>query len=135
MKRMFLYRICNRNFFLFSFIVFYISIINEETDGNYFTNLLTQLKFKSLKKALPQGYILTLGALCVRISVGDGIAHVHGLSQVQAGETVAFSSDVQWMALNLKKPTLLLAKLTTQEVHVSEKFIEMSRRRHHGKRS
>jgi len=36
------------------------------------------------------------------ISIGDGIARVFGLSQVQAGEMVKFSSGVQGMALNLE---------------------------------
>ena len=36
------------------------------------------------------------------LSVGDGIARVHGLDNVQAGEMVAFESGVQGMALNLE---------------------------------
>ena len=36
------------------------------------------------------------------LAVGDGIARVHGLSDVQAGEMVAFSDDVRGMALNLE---------------------------------
>lgn len=36
------------------------------------------------------------------ISIGDGIARVFGLSQVQAGEMVKFSSGIQGMALNLE---------------------------------
>ena len=38
------------------------------------------------------------------LSVGDGIARVHGLDQVQAGEMVAFpSANVKGMALNLER--------------------------------
>ncbi|TPW30829.1 F0F1 ATP synthase subunit alpha [Martelella alba] len=36
------------------------------------------------------------------LSVGDGIARVYGLDNVQAGEMVEFSSGVQGMALNLE---------------------------------
>jgi len=36
------------------------------------------------------------------ISVGDGIARVYGLNEVQAGEMVAFKSGVKGMALNLE---------------------------------
>lgn len=36
------------------------------------------------------------------ISVGDGVARVYGLDDVQAGEMVEFSSGVQGMALNLE---------------------------------
>ncbi len=36
------------------------------------------------------------------LSVGDGIARVHGLDNVEAGEMVAFENGVQGMALNLE---------------------------------
>ena len=36
------------------------------------------------------------------LSVGDGIARIHGLDNVQAGEMVAFFNGVQGMALNLE---------------------------------
>ncbi len=36
------------------------------------------------------------------LSVGDGIARVHGLDQVQAGEMVEFPGNIQGMALNLE---------------------------------
>jgi len=36
------------------------------------------------------------------LSVGDGIARVHGLDNVQAGEMVEFSSGIKGMALNLE---------------------------------
>lgn len=37
------------------------------------------------------------------ISVGDGIACVYGLSNVQAGEMVVFSTGLRGMALNLEE--------------------------------
>lgn len=37
------------------------------------------------------------------LSVGDGIARVHGLDSVQAGEMVQFGSGVKGMALNLER--------------------------------
>ena len=36
------------------------------------------------------------------LSVGDGIARIHGLDNVQAGEMVEFANGVQGMALNLE---------------------------------
>src|SRR5215217_5587851 len=36
------------------------------------------------------------------LSVGDGIARIYGLDQVQAGEMVEFANGVQGMALNLE---------------------------------
>ena len=36
------------------------------------------------------------------LSVGDGIARVYGLDNVQAGEMVQFDGDVKGMALNLE---------------------------------
>jgi F-type H+-transporting ATPase subunit alpha len=36
------------------------------------------------------------------LNVGDGIARIHGLDNVQAGEMVAFANGVQGMALNLE---------------------------------
>ncbi len=36
------------------------------------------------------------------LAVGDGIARIHGLDQVQAGEMVEFSKGIQGMALNLE---------------------------------
>src|SRR5437868_12612883 len=37
------------------------------------------------------------------ISVGDGIARVHGLEKVMAGEMLAFPHDVYGIALNLEE--------------------------------
>merc|ERR1719482_705755 len=36
------------------------------------------------------------------LAIGDGIARVHGLQQVQAGEMVEFDSGLRGMALNLE---------------------------------
>jgi F-type H+-transporting ATPase subunit alpha len=37
------------------------------------------------------------------LSVGDGIARIHGLDNVQAGEMIEFANGIQGMALNLKR--------------------------------
>src|SRR5215470_12220075 len=37
------------------------------------------------------------------ISVGDGIARIHGLAKVMAGEMLAFPHDVHGIALNLEE--------------------------------
>jgi F0F1-type ATP synthase alpha subunit len=36
------------------------------------------------------------------VSVGDGIARVYGLNEIQAGEMVEFASGVKGIALNLE---------------------------------
>ena len=36
------------------------------------------------------------------LSVGDGIARVHGLDNIQAGEMVEFPGGIRGMALNLE---------------------------------
>src|SRR5690606_36174752 len=40
------------------------------------------------------------------IQVGDGIARVHGLGRVMAGELVEFPGDVYGMALNLEEDSV-----------------------------
>ena len=40
------------------------------------------------------------------VSVGDGIATIHGLTEVQAGEMVEFSGGLKGMALNLETDTV-----------------------------
>jgi F-type H+/Na+-transporting ATPase subunit alpha len=40
------------------------------------------------------------------ISVGDGIARIHGLDKVMAGEMLAFPHDVYGIALNLEEDEL-----------------------------
>jgi len=40
------------------------------------------------------------------VSIGDGIARVFGLTEVQAGETVEFSSGVKGIALNLESESV-----------------------------
>ena len=46
------------------------------------------------------------------LSVGDGIARVYGLDNVQAGEMVEFPGGIQGMALNLEADLSL--------IHISE---------------
>jgi hypothetical protein len=46
------------------------------------------------------------------LSVGDGIARVHGLDNVQAGEMVEFPGGIQGMALNLEADNVTLKKVT-----------------------
>ena len=45
------------------------------------------------------------------LSVGDGIARVYGLDNVQAGEMVEFPGGIRGMALNLEATTLALSFL------------------------
>lgn len=40
------------------------------------------------------------------LNVGDGIARVHGLKKVQAGELVTFSAGLTGMALNLERDSV-----------------------------
>ena len=47
----------------------------------------------------------------VVLSVGDGIAHVHGLEQAMAGELLEFPGDVRGMVLNLEEDNVGVALL------------------------
>ena len=47
------------------------------------------------------------------LSVGDGIARIHGLDQVQAGEMVEFSDGTRGMALNLENDNVGIVILVT----------------------
>ncbi|GJV17583.1 ATPase subunit 1 [Tanacetum coccineum] len=42
------------------------------------------------------------------VSVGDGIARVYGLNEIQAGEMVEFSSGVKGIALNLENENVAI---------------------------
>ena len=56
-----------------------------------------------LEKRITQYYSnLDLRLVGRVLSVGDGIARVHGLTTVQAGEMVQFASGLKGMALNLE---------------------------------
>jgi len=55
---------------------------------------------KRIKKFSPKQNIQEVGRV---LSIGDGIARVYGLSRIQSGEMVEFSSGVRGMALNLEK--------------------------------
>ncbi len=50
--------------------------------------------FASVQEAAETGFVLT---------VGDGIAHVHGLSKVAFGELVEFGSGIMGLAMNLEE--------------------------------
>ncbi|KAL2901446.1 ATP synthase subunit alpha mitochondrial [Bienertia sinuspersici] len=54
---------------------------------NIITNLYTNFKVNEIGRV---------------VSVGDGIAHVYGLNEIQDGEIVEFASDVKGIALNLE---------------------------------
>lgn len=45
------------------------------------------------------------------VSVGDGIARVYGLNEIQAGEMVEFASGVKGIALNLEMKMSVLLSL------------------------
>ena len=53
------------------------------------------------------------------LSVGDGIARVHGLAQVMAGELVEFSSGLNGMALNLEEDNVGIA-IFGEDTHIRE---------------
>jgi F-type H+-transporting ATPase subunit alpha len=53
---------------------------------------------KQIRNFEPEADIAESGTV---VAVGDGIARVHGLENIQAGELVIFSNDVKGMALNL----------------------------------
>src|SRR3990167_7910043 len=53
------------------------------------------------------------------LNVGDGIAHVHGLGSVMAGELVEFAAGVRGMALNLEEENVGIA-IFGEDVHIKE---------------
>ncbi|MCB1069242.1 MAG: F0F1 ATP synthase subunit alpha [Kiritimatiellae bacterium] len=53
------------------------------------------------------------------LSVGDGIARVHGLSGVMAGELVDFGNDLMGLALNLEEDNVGIA-IFGEDIHIKE---------------
>ena len=53
------------------------------------------------------------------LSVGDGVARVHGLQGVMAGERVAFPGDIYGMALNLEEDSVGVVILG-EDLHIKE---------------
>ena len=53
------------------------------------------------------------------LSIGDGIARAHGLSNVLAGELVEFESGIMGMALNLETDNVGIA-IFGEDTHIKE---------------
>ena len=60
---------------------------------------ITKILKEQIKKFGETAEISEVGQV---LSVGDGIARVYGLDNVQAGEMVEFSAGIKGMALNLE---------------------------------
>ena len=60
---------------------------------------ITKLLKEEIKKYGDESEISEVGQV---ISVGDGIARIYGLDNVQAGEMVEFPGGIRGMALNLE---------------------------------
>ena len=60
---------------------------------------VTKILKEQIKKFGEKGEVSEVGQV---LSVGDGIARVYGLDNVQAGEMVEFSGGIKGMALNLE---------------------------------
>jgi len=61
---------------------------------------ITAILKKELAAFEGKGNIYEIGTV---LSVGDGIARVHGLKGVMAGELVEFANEITGMALNLEE--------------------------------
>ena len=61
---------------------------------------VTKILKEQIKKFGEKAEVSEVGQV---LSVGDGIARVYGLDNVQAGEMVEFSDGIKGMALNLEK--------------------------------
>ena len=61
---------------------------------------VTKILKEQIKKFGEKAEVSEVGQV---LSVGDGIARVHGLDNVQAGEMVEFNGGIKGMALNLEK--------------------------------
>jgi len=53
------------------------------------------------------------------LKVGDGIARVHGLYNIQAGELVQFADGTMGMALNLEEDNVGIA-IFGEDIHIKE---------------
>ena len=60
---------------------------------------VTKILKEQIKKFGEKAEVSEVGQV---LSVGDGIARVYGLDNVQAGEMVEFSAGIKGMALNLE---------------------------------
>ncbi len=60
---------------------------------------VTKILKEQIKKFGEKAEVTEVGQV---LSVGDGIARVYGLDNVQAGEMVEFSESIKGMALNLE---------------------------------
>lgn len=67
---------------------------------------ITAILKKQLKNFDTKGVDYEVGTV---LSVGDGIARVHGLSNIMAGELVRFSNGIVGMALNLEEDNVGVA--------------------------
>lgn len=91
-------RLLSRHFFtrpLFKNALFNVARMSSKITASEVSSILEE---KILNKASAVDYCSTGKVL----SIGDGIARVYGLQDVQAEEMVTFSSGVQGMALNLE---------------------------------
>ena len=66
---------------------------------------VTKILKEQIKKFGDKAEVTEVGQV---LSVGDGIARVYGLDNVQAGEMVEFSDGSKGMALNLESEVLLI---------------------------
>jgi len=71
---------------------------------------VTKILKEQIKKFGEKAEVSEVGQV---LSVGDGIARVYGLDNVQAGEMVEFSAGLKGMALNLESDNVALLFLET----------------------
>ena len=65
---------------------------------------VTKILKEQIKKFGEKAEVSEVGQV---LSVGDGIARVHGLDNVRAGEMVEFSKGVKGMAFRILNPPIL----------------------------
>jgi len=73
---------------------------------------VTKILKEQIKKFGDEAEVTEVGQV---LSVGDGIARVYGLDNVQAGEMVEFSDGSKGMALNLESENVGVVILETIE--------------------
>lgn len=59
------------------------------------------------------------------VSVGDGIARVYGLNEIQAGEMVEFASGVKGIALNLENENVGIVVFGSDTVDLSSSALDL----------
>jgi len=80
-----------------------------------------EIKQVIAKQIADYGKEIDVAETGVVLSVGDGIARLHGLENVMAGELLEFPGGIMGMALNLEEDNVG-AVVLGEDIHIKEGF-------------